>query len=490
MEGPFPSLDYVCDGLHLLQVAKKLTQWRTFAPWLGFESACVEALDRNDFDEEGTRQQMLTIWKQRRGPMATYRALAEVLLKTGRTDLAEIVLEFSKVPPKVTSSLSDSFSAESSQHSSYHMSPHPSSLHSTPPLSTVGVPYRSAQPVSTDTPSLLAQKHFSSRQESSQPLQQSVPPQQYTATGQHTPPNDIGVPMQINDQRLDRGSLCMTQGNTAVPFYSEEMIQKINSVSTLGTSYGLPTQNTVAMKQLTHKIQGLELERQNTTQRYERELYHMKLEQQFQRNEYEGIIRLLKQQLQDTQADAKSFESMVGSLTMQLRQMEARFLNSREKDSPDGASPCSSSGCIRADSGEHEYYTTHTCELREEIIVKTVVCSEGCWATADGRGGGQEEGGCAIPETRKYILEEFQQFQLRLEGTHTQMLESLENRRSSETEAHRSAILDANSQMTEVVSQSLECLADCPDSEGLSVDLQWLHQNLEACRLKRHASWP
>ena len=332
----------------------------------------------------------------------------------------------SSVPQKVTSSLSDSFSAESS---TYHMSTHPSSLHSTPPLSTVGVPYRSAQP---DTPSLPSQKPFSGRQESSQPLQQSVPPQQYTSMGQHTPPNDIGVPMQINDQRLDRGSLCMTQGNTAVPFYSEEMIQKIHSVSTLGTSYGLPTQNTVAMKQLTHKIQELELECQNTTQRYERELYHMKLEQQYQRNEYEGIIRLLKQQLQDTQADAKSFESMVGSLTMQLRQMKARFLNSS--------------------------------------------------------GGGQEEGGCAIPETRKYILEEFQQFQLRLEETHTQMLESLENRRLSETAAHRSAILDANSQMTEVVSQSLECLADCPDSEGLSVDLQWLHQNLEACRLKRHAS--
>jgi hypothetical protein len=481
MEGPFPSLDYVCDGLHLLQVAKKLTQWRTFAPWLGFESACVEALDRNDFDEEGTRQQMLTIWKQRRGPMATYRALAEVLLKTGRTDLAEIVLEFSKVPQKVTSSLSDSFSVESSQYSSYHMS---RSLHSTSPFSTVGVPYRSAQP---DTPSLPSQKPFSGRQESSQPLQQSVPPQQYNATGQHTSPNDIGVPMQINDQRLDRGSLCMTQGNTAVPFYSEEMIQKINSVSTLGTSYGLPTQNTVAMKQLTHKIQELELELQNTNRRHEQELNHMKQKQELQRDEYKGEIRLLKQQLQDTQS---SFEER---LTMQLRQMEARFLNSKGKDSADSASPCSSSGCSRADSGEHKYYTAHSvmCEVREEIV-KTVVHSESCVTTADGHGGGQEEGVCAIPESRKYILEQFQQFQLRLEETHTQMLESLENRTLSETEAHKSDFLETNSQMTKIVSQSLECLADCPDSEGLSVDLKWLHENLKACtrRLERCASWP
>ena len=306
--------------------------------------------------------------------------------------------------------------------------------------------------------------------------------------------------MQINDQRSDRGELCMTPGNTSVSFYSEAMIQKIDSVCAKGTSYGLPPENTVTMKQLTYKIQELELERKNTEQRYERELQHMKLEQQLQRSEYESQIRLLKQHLEEAQTDAKGFESMVARLTMQLRQMEAWLLNSEGTDSPDcseqvlPASPSSSSGCSRADSGEHQYYTARSvmCELREEIA-KTVVCSRGCLTSTDGRGGSQDEGGCshpAMPKSREFILEQFHRFRLRLDEGHAEMVKSLESRRLLEIESHRSAFSDTNSEMTKIVSQSLECLSNCPDSEGFGADLQWLQKNLEDCRVERHMSCP
>ena len=94
--GSFPRLDCVFDKHHLLEVAKKLTQWRTLAPWLDFDAATVEGLDYYHSDEEGTRQQMLLLWKQAKGCGATYRALAEVLLRAERRELAERVLECSR----------------------------------------------------------------------------------------------------------------------------------------------------------------------------------------------------------------------------------------------------------------------------------------------------------------------------------------------------------------------------------------------------------
>lgn len=93
---PFPSLYSVCTDDHVLEVAKKLSQWRNVARWLGFKPSCIEALERNQFDEEGKKIQMLTTWKQREGHDATYHTLASVLLKAARTDLAETVLQFSK----------------------------------------------------------------------------------------------------------------------------------------------------------------------------------------------------------------------------------------------------------------------------------------------------------------------------------------------------------------------------------------------------------
>ena len=82
-----------CMEKHLLNIAKKLSQWRHAALWLGFEQADVDAWEYDPrHDEKGKRHLMLTAWRQRKGSQATYRALAEVLLEVGRTDLAELLL--------------------------------------------------------------------------------------------------------------------------------------------------------------------------------------------------------------------------------------------------------------------------------------------------------------------------------------------------------------------------------------------------------------
>ena len=82
-----------CSKEHLLEIAKRLTNWRNAAPWLGLDPASVETWDYDGhLNEEGKRQKMLTEWKQRKGCEATYEALANVLLKVDRTDLAEELL--------------------------------------------------------------------------------------------------------------------------------------------------------------------------------------------------------------------------------------------------------------------------------------------------------------------------------------------------------------------------------------------------------------
>ena len=82
-----------CIEKQLWNIAKKLSEWRLAAPWLGFEQADVDAWERDArHDEEGKRHLMLTKWRQRNGSRATYKALAEVLLQVGRTDLAESLL--------------------------------------------------------------------------------------------------------------------------------------------------------------------------------------------------------------------------------------------------------------------------------------------------------------------------------------------------------------------------------------------------------------
>ena len=95
LEGPF-YLSRPCHHHHLLELAQNITEWKTLAPWLGFEATAVEDLDRNRFDEEGKRQAMLRLWKEANGCLATYGHLATLLVNSGRRNLAEFVLNLSK----------------------------------------------------------------------------------------------------------------------------------------------------------------------------------------------------------------------------------------------------------------------------------------------------------------------------------------------------------------------------------------------------------
>jgi hypothetical protein len=95
LEGPFYH-SRPCHHHHLLELAQRITEWKTLAPWLGFEATAVEDLDRNRFDEEGKRQAMLRLWKEANGCMATYGHLATLLVQSGRRNLAEFVLNLSK----------------------------------------------------------------------------------------------------------------------------------------------------------------------------------------------------------------------------------------------------------------------------------------------------------------------------------------------------------------------------------------------------------
>ena len=95
MGGPFPRLDEVCEGDHILEVAARLTKWRTAAPRFGLDAAAIEDLDNSRHDEEGKRQQMLFKWVEAEGGDATYRALATVLLQLQKRSLAEKLLRWS-----------------------------------------------------------------------------------------------------------------------------------------------------------------------------------------------------------------------------------------------------------------------------------------------------------------------------------------------------------------------------------------------------------
>lgn len=328
---------------------------------------------------------------------------------------------------------------------------------------------------------------FSGGQEGTQ-LLQPVPPapttQQHATLLQHTVQHleHVGTPMQTNDQSASMTSkLCISQ---RPPYYSDAMLQKIDSVCEVGTVYGVPPQNTVEMKQLKSKVEQLEVELQVRQRQYEQERY----EHECQRSEYEGIIHILKQNLQNAESDAKHFESIVGQLTQQLRRMEMRVVGQDSTDSANSSvDDCNSSFDSNNDSEELDRRSVRTlvCQLREEIS-RTVVWSTSCSASEGSCGNTHDH--CTHKDN---VCDKFSQLQLSFEEKHTEIVRRLEERRESEMAAFSISFLEANSKMTEVVSQSLECLsAECGDGADLAEDLKWLQKNLDTCRIARHASWP
>ena len=105
---PPERLDQPCTDEHLNEIALSVTQWRIIAPFLGLTDA--DEISITDNNPNNVRKQniaMLRTWKERFGSVATYRKLAEVFEKVGRTDLVETVCsllpkkaEPSRLPPQ------------------------------------------------------------------------------------------------------------------------------------------------------------------------------------------------------------------------------------------------------------------------------------------------------------------------------------------------------------------------------------------------------
>ena len=76
---------------HLREIAlfKTLTNWRTVATYLGLDKNDLDAIKREEDDEQMRKLIALEKWKGKFGAKATYRKLVDVLFKLEKTDAAE-----------------------------------------------------------------------------------------------------------------------------------------------------------------------------------------------------------------------------------------------------------------------------------------------------------------------------------------------------------------------------------------------------------------
>ena len=83
--------DECCDEvLHAL--AKKMNRWRNIR--LGVDKGVIEGIENDrSTDDEGKRNKLLERWKQKFGHDATYERMVRALMKSERTDLADVVCE-------------------------------------------------------------------------------------------------------------------------------------------------------------------------------------------------------------------------------------------------------------------------------------------------------------------------------------------------------------------------------------------------------------
>ena len=80
----------------LQKFSLELDRWEKLARFIGIPNPEIENIkSQGDMDEQKIK--MLVCWKQRRGSMATYEAMARALLQIGRTDLAEEVISFRRL---------------------------------------------------------------------------------------------------------------------------------------------------------------------------------------------------------------------------------------------------------------------------------------------------------------------------------------------------------------------------------------------------------
>ena len=283
------------------------------------------------------------------------------------------------------------------------------------------------------------------------------------------------VAIPIQQDVSPTSTFSATQCSTGY-YYRPQVVQKVNSVCEQGSMAGLPSQNLVEMQHHKHRVQQLEMELQTTKNRYDREISHFKMEQESERREHQHMVQLLQQQLQSAQANERYFQSLVGTLVTQLRQMEARFHNCEGTDCIDGA-PDFDDNPQMAEHQEYNAVKTVVHKLRKEISVSLQVSS------ADSS---DQHMTYRVTCTKREVFERLQRFQGLWEEKQKKMIKTLEKRRMKDVAMNSLCFLEANCSIAEVVSRSLECLSDT-HCGGLGDDLRWLQGEFETLRF---ASWP
>ena len=81
---------------HLHAVALFLTSWRKVAAYLELSESDMDAIEREERDDQMKKLKVLQKWKGKFGFKATYKKLVEVLLSLGRADVAEQVCRLLK----------------------------------------------------------------------------------------------------------------------------------------------------------------------------------------------------------------------------------------------------------------------------------------------------------------------------------------------------------------------------------------------------------
>lgn len=289
------------------------------------------------------------------------------------------------------------------------------------------------------------------------------------------------------------------------PLVPRAVYEKVTSVCSQGSLYGLPSQTTTEMMRLNQRIQQLELEREQSHMRHNQELM-------FMADAHKREKQLMEKQLHEAHANAQNWELMVRRLMKKLEQTQQEMYGYGEReetDCPDcftfeasattTTTTTSSSSTTSSTSSHHEYSTVESYICREEhtttVKYSRHYVESGC---CTGQDSVEDCTGIEAEESRK---EESRVVVRKLCRQITVCLEEKEQRYKekarSELAAHHLKFLEANNKLTGVVSKSLESLNsmesvdDTPtDHEKLVGDLQWLQNNLEKCRLARHVSWP
>ena len=81
---------------HLREIGIFLTSWRKVAAYLELSESDLDAIEREEKDEQMKKLKALQKWKGKFGFKATYRKLVEVLLSLGMADVAEKVCHLLK----------------------------------------------------------------------------------------------------------------------------------------------------------------------------------------------------------------------------------------------------------------------------------------------------------------------------------------------------------------------------------------------------------